>query len=85
MSKSDSEVISILQYAVAIALFMLETETLINEHLKKLEHIYSLYICLQELRIISFSVVNMTEKLRRCQLDLGCFFSMIGKIYSKES
>ena len=45
----------------------------------------SLYICLQELRIISFSVVNMTEKLRCCQLDLGHFFSMIGNIYSKES
>ena len=25
---------------------------------------YSLYICLQELRIISFSVVNITEKLQ---------------------
>jgi hypothetical protein len=36
---------------------------------------YSLYICLQELRIISFSVVNMTEKLRCCQLDLGCFLA----------
>ena len=35
---------------------------------------HSLYICLQELRIISFSVVNMTEKLRSCQLDLGHFF-----------
>jgi hypothetical protein len=34
----------------------------------------SLYICLQELRIISFSVVNMTEKSRCCQLDLGRFF-----------
>ena len=45
---------------------------------------YSLYICLQELRIISFSVVNMTEKSRCCQLDLGHFFCMIGKIYSKE-
>ena len=44
----------------------------------------SLYIRLQELRIISFSVVNMTEKLQCCQLDLG-FFSVIGKIYSKES
>ena len=36
--------------------------------------IYSLYICLQELWIILFSVVNMTEKLRCCQLDLGRFF-----------
>ena len=27
---------------------------------------YSLYICLQELRIISFSVVNMTEKSQSC-------------------
>ena len=35
---------------------------------------HSLYICLQELRIISFSLVNMTEKLRCCQLDLGLFF-----------
>jgi hypothetical protein len=40
---------------------------------------YSLYIRLQELRIISFSVVNLTEKSRCCQLDLGRFFSMIGK------
>ena len=39
----------------------------------------SLYICLQDGRIISFSVVNITEKLRCCQLDLGHFFSMIGK------
>ena len=39
----------------------------------------SLYICLQDRRIISFSVVNITEKLRCCQLDLGHFFSMIGK------
>ena len=43
----------------------------------KVKFIYSnsLYICLQELPIISFSVVNMTEKSRCCQLDLGCFFS----------
>ena len=43
------------------------------------------YICLQELRIISFSVVNLIENSRCCQLDLGHFFSVIGKIYSKES
>ena len=36
MSKSDSEFISILQYAVAIATFLLESETFINEHLFKL-------------------------------------------------
>ena len=40
---------------------------------------YSLYICLQDRRIIPFSVVNITEKFRCCQLDLGNFFSMIGK------
>ena len=44
----------------------------------------SLYICLQELRIISFSVVNMTKKLRCCQLDLGRFFYMIGKTCLQE-
>ena len=32
---------------------------------------YSLYICLQDRGIISFSVVKITEKLRCCQLDLG--------------
>ena len=42
-----------------------------------------LYICLQ-VRIISFSVVNMTEKSRCCQLDLRWFFSMIGKKYLQE-
>ena len=35
---------------------------------------YSLYICLQEIQIISFLLVNMAEKLRCCQLDLGFFF-----------
>ena len=35
----------------------------------------SLYICLQELRLILFSVVNMTEKLQCCQLDLGLFLA----------
>ena len=39
MSKSDSEVISILPHAVAIALFLLEAETYINGHLKKVVHI----------------------------------------------
>ena len=33
----------------------------------------------KELRIISFSVVNMTEKPQCCRLDLGRFISMIGK------
>ena len=33
-----------------------------------------LYIYLQDRRIISFSVVNMTEKSRCCQVDLGQFF-----------
>ena len=31
---------------------------------RKIWKVNSLYICLQELRIISFSVVNMTEKLQ---------------------
>ena len=44
-----------------------------------LKKINSLYICLQDRLIISFSVVNVTEKLRCCQLHLGHFFSMIGK------
>ena len=44
-----------------------------------------LYICLHELWIILYSVVNMTEKSRCCQLDLGQIFSMIGTIYSKSS
>ena len=35
--------------------------------------------------IISSLVVNMPEKLRRCQHYLGLFCSMIGRIYSKES
>ena len=39
MSKSDSEAISILPHAVAIALFLLEAETYINGHLKKVVHI----------------------------------------------
>ena len=34
----------------------------------------SLYFCLHELRIILFSVVNMTEKLRCCQPDLWRVF-----------
>ena len=38
MSKSDSEAISILPHAVAIALFLLEAETYINGHLKKVVH-----------------------------------------------
>ena len=54
-------------------------------HIERLYEINSLYICLQELWIISFSVVNKTEKLRCCQNDLGHFFSVIGKIYLKES
>ena len=36
---------------------------------------HSLYICLQELRIISFLVVNMTEESQCCQLDLGRFLA----------
>ena len=32
---------------------------------------------LKEPRIISFSVVNMTEKLQCCQLDLGLFFNFL--------
>jgi hypothetical protein len=39
-----------------------------------LYNINSLYICLQDRQIISFSVVNITEKLRCCQRDLGHFF-----------
>ena len=40
-----------------------------------LYNINSLYICcLQDRRIISFSVVNITEKLRCFQLGLGHFF-----------
>ena len=38
---------------------------------------HSLYICLQELRIISFSIVNMTEKSRWCQFDLGRFLAWL--------
>ena len=34
---------------------------------------YSLYICLQELRIFSFSLVNMTKKLRCFSLIWGVF------------
>ena len=50
--------------------------TTVKRTVGKLQDLYSnnLHICLQELRMISFSVVNMTEKLRCCQLDLGhCF------------
>ena len=43
----------------------------------------SLYICLQELRIISLSVVNMTEKLWCCQLDLGHFLSWLERFIQR--
>ena len=41
---------------------------------KDISNFNSLQICLQDRRIISFSVVNITEKLRCHQFDLGHFF-----------
>ena len=68
MSKSDSEAISILPHAVAIALFLLETETLINEHLKKLylfsffSHLLKLPIYLLHSRLNMFNIVFSQKK-----------------------
>ena len=45
--------------------------------------LHSLYICLQHPRIISFSVVNMTEKLWCCQLDLGHFLSWLERFIQR--
>lgn len=66
MSKSDSEVISILQYAVAIATFLLESETFINEHWKKLyihifSHLFKLPIYLLH-RLNMFNLVFSQKK-----------------------
>ena len=45
--------------------------------------IHSLYICLQELRIISISVVNMTEESQCCQLDLGRFLAWLERFIQR--
>ena len=44
---------------------------------------YNLYICLQELWIISFSVVSITEKSLICQLDLGLFLAWLERTVYK--
>ena len=48
-----------------------------------LTRIYSLYICLQELRIISFSVVNMTENWDVVSLIWGIFLAWLETFIQK--